>query len=59
MIAHQLCVFDDKTDSKSKQETLHVVTIAHEITAVNLSKIYCLKNAKKTRKPNKRDLNRD
>ena len=27
MIAHQLCVFDDKTDSKSKQETLHVVTI--------------------------------
>ena len=32
---------------------------AHEITALNLSKIYFLKNAKKTCKPNKHDLNRD
>ena len=31
----------------------------HEIAAVNLSKIYFLKNANKTCKPNKRDLNRD
>ena len=31
----------------------------HEIAAVNLSKIYFLKNAKKTCKPNKRDLNCD
>ena len=31
----------------------------HEIAAVNLSKIYFLKNAKKTYKPNNRDLNRD
>ena len=31
----------------------------HEITAVNLSKVYFLKNAKKTCKPNNRDLNRD
>ena len=31
----------------------------HEITAVNLSKIYFLKKAKKTFKPNKRDLDRD
>ena len=31
----------------------------HEIATVNLSKIYFLKNAKKTCKPNKRDLNRD
>ena len=31
----------------------------HEITAVNLSKIYFLKNAKKTCKPNKRNLNRN
>ena len=31
----------------------------HEIDAVNLSKIYFLKNAKKTCKPNNRDLNRD
>ena len=30
-----------------------------EIAAVNLSKIYFLKNAKKTCKPNNRDLNRD
>ena len=31
----------------------------HEIAAVKLSKIYFLKNAKKTSKPNNRDLNRD
>ena len=31
----------------------------HEIAAVDLSKIYFLKNAKKTCKPNNRDLNRD
>ena len=31
----------------------------HEISAVDLSKIYFLKNAKKTCKPNNRDLNRD
>ena len=31
----------------------------HEIAAVNLSKIYFLKNAKKTCEPNNRDLNRD
>ena len=31
----------------------------NEIAAVNLSKIYFLKNAKKTCKPNSRNLNRD
>ena len=31
----------------------------HEIAAVDLSKIYFLKNAKKICKPNNRDLNRD
>ena len=31
----------------------------HEIAAVNLSKIYFLKNAKKTCKSNNHDLNRD
>ena len=31
----------------------------HEIAAVNLSKIYFLKNAKKTCKPDNCDLNRD
>ena len=30
-----------------------------ETATVNLSKIYFLKNAKKTRKTNNRDLNRD
>ena len=32
---------------------------AHEIAAVNLSKIFFLKNAKKTCRPNNRELNRD
>ena len=31
----------------------------HEIAATDLSKIYFLKNAKKTCKPNNRDLNRN
>ena len=31
----------------------------YETAAANLSKIYFLKNAKKTCKPNNRDLNRD
>ena len=31
----------------------------HEIAAVDLSKIYFLKNAKKTCEPNNPDLNRD
>ena len=31
----------------------------HEIAAVDLSKIYFLKNALKTCKPNNRDLSRD
>ena len=31
----------------------------HKIAAVNLSKIYFLKNAKKTCKPNNHDLNCD
>ena len=31
----------------------------HEIAPVNLSKIYFLKNAKKTCNPNNHDLNRD
>ena len=31
----------------------------HEISAVNLSKIYFLKNLKKTCKPSKRDSNHD
>ena len=34
-------------------------TYVDEIAAVNLSKMYFLKNAKKKCKPNNRDLNRD
>ena len=33
--------------------------ILHEIAAVELSKLYFLKNAKKSCKPNNRDLNRE
>ena len=41
------------------QKLVYQKFYVHEITAVNLSKIYFLKNAKKTCKPNNRDLNRD
>ena len=41
------------------QKLMYDKFYVHEIAAVNLSKIYFLKNAKKTCKPNKRDLNRD
>ena len=43
----------------SKKITYSKKFYAHEIAAVNLSKIYFLENAKKTCKPNNRDLNRD
>ena len=38
---------------------VHEKFYVHEIAAVDLSKIYFLKNAKKTCKPNIRDLSRD
>ena len=38
---------------------VHEQILRTEIAAVNLSKIYFLKNAKKTCKRNNRDLNRD
>ena len=41
------------------QKLVYEKFYVHEIDAVNLSKIYFLKNAKKTCKPNNRDLNRD
>ena len=41
------------------QKLVYYKFYVHEIAAVNLSKIYSLKNAKKTCKPNNRDLNRD
>ena len=41
------------------QNFVHEKFYKHEIAAVTLSKIYFLKNVKKTCKPNNRDLNRD
>ena len=41
------------------QKLVHEKFYLHEIAAVNLSKIYLLKNTKKTCEPNNRDLNRD
>ena len=43
----------------SKKFTYTKKNYVHEIIAVNLSKIYFLKNAKNTCKPNNHDLNRD
>ena len=41
------------------QKIVYEKFYVHEIAAVNLSKIYFLKNAKKTCKPNNHDSNRD
>ena len=41
------------------QKLVYEKFYVHEIAAVDLSKIYFLKNAMKTRKPNNRNLNRD
>ena len=41
------------------QKLVYKKFYVHEIAAVNLSKICLLKNAKKTCKPDNRDLNRD
>ena len=44
---------------QTPQKRVYEKFYVHEIAAVNLSKIYSLKNVKKTCKPNNRDLNRD
>ena len=41
------------------QKIVHEKFYVHEIAAVNLSKLFFLKNAKKTSKPNNCNLNRD
>ena len=41
------------------QKVVYEKFYVREIAAVNLSKIYFLKNAKKTCKPNNHDLNRN
>ena len=43
----------------SEKFCVHEKILPREIAAVNLSKIYLLKNARKTCKLNNRDLNRD
>ena len=55
---------NEKTANTAKTAEVYKVAVVkkfylHEITAVNLSKIYFLETAKKTCKPNNRDLNRD
>ena len=44
---------------RKKLQLPQKVMYAHEMAAVNLSKIYFLKNAKKICKPNNHDLNRN
>ena len=44
---------------KIPQKRIYDKFYVHEIAAVDLSKNYFLKNAKKTCKPNNRDLNRN
>ena len=44
---------------ESPQKLVYGKFYVHEIATVDLPKIYFLKNAKKTCKPNNRDLNRD
>ena len=48
-----------RTQKIANVRTYFRFTYVHKIAAVNVSKIYFLKNAKKTCKPNNRDLNRD
>ena len=55
---------NEKTVNPAKTAELSKVAVVkkfyvHEIVAVNLSKLYFLKNSKETCKPNNRDLNRD
>ena len=45
--------------SEIPQKLVYEKFYVHEIAAVNLSKLYFLKNAKKTCKPNNGNLNRD
>ena len=54
----RLCVNPAKTAEAYKVPVVRKFYV-QEIAALNLSKIYFLKNAKKTSKPNNRDLNRD
>ena len=58
-LEHKLRIFDWKSTKNlcTKNFTYTEKFYIHEITAVNLSKIYFLKNVKKICKPNKPNLN--
>ena len=63
-LEQKLCIFEIGVLNKIKrlkilQKLVYEKSYIHEIAVVSLAKIYFLKNAKKTRKPNNRDLNRD
>ena len=65
-LEHKLRIFEIKILNPKTRKNLYPKNITytekfcvHEITPVNLSKIYFQKIAKKTCKPNDRDLNRD
>ena len=65
-LEHKWRIFEIVSNFKHKMERLQILQkIVHEkfyvleIAAVNLSKLYFLKNAKKTSKPNNCNLNRD
>ena len=45
--------------TSNPQKVVYKKFYVHEIATVDLSKIYFLKNAMKTCKPNNRDLNRE
>ena len=60
----KLCIFkivllNTKLRLQITQKVMYEKVYVHEITAVNLSEIYFLKNAKKTCISNNRDLNLD
>ena len=60
----KLCIFkivllNTKLRLQITQKVMYEKVYVNEITAVNLSEIYFLKNAKKTCKRNNRSLNRD
>ena len=55
---HKMKSHKSRKNLYTKNFTYKKKCYVHEIAAVNLSKIYFLKNAKKTCKPNKHDLNR-
>ena len=59
IIIHEMKRLQIPPKHMSEKFCVHEKILPREIAAVNLSKIYLLKNARKTCKLNNRDLNRD